>query len=89
MNKDIKYEENIKPTVFVTVLGESMNPSVLRKIWAAIEAAPLINLLGLNDADLVQVLVTQVISQNRLSNEETECISTYLYSKTTLIRDLA
>ena len=66
-----------------------MNPSVLRKTWAAINAAPLITLIDLSDTDLVNALVAQVVAQTPLSHEETKCISTYLSSKTTLIRDLA
>lgn len=66
-----------------------MNPSVLRKTWSAIEAAPLSNLLGLSDADLVKTLVETVVSQTPLSIEEEERVSSYLSSKTTLIRDLA
>lgn len=70
-------------------MGECMNPSVLRKTWAVVESTPLTTLLDLSDADLVKTLVAQVVSQNRFSSEETQSISTYLYSKTTLIRDLA
>ena len=66
-----------------------MNPAVLRKTWAAVEAAPLNHLLGLSDADLVKALVAKVVSQTPLSLEEEKSISSYLSSKTTLIRDLA
>lgn len=66
-----------------------MNPSVLRKTWAAVESAPLNNLLGLSDADLVKALLAKVVSQSPLSLDEEKSISLYLYSKTTLIRDLA
>ena len=66
-----------------------MNPAVLRKTWAAVNAAPLTTLIRLNDTDLVNALVAQVGAQTPLSTEETRSISTYLSSRTTLIRDLA
>ena len=66
-----------------------MNPVVLRKTWSVVATAPLSSLLGLSDADLVKELVAKVVSQTPLSHEEEKSISTYLYSKTTLIRDLA
>ena len=65
-----------------------MNPMVLRKIWAAVDAAPSSSLLGLSDADLVKTVFDKVVSQTPLSHEEEKSVSTYLYSKTTLIRDL-
>lgn len=66
-----------------------MNPSVLRKTWAVVNAAPLRNLIDLSDTDLVNTLVAQVMDKNPISTEEAETISSYLSSRTTLIRDLA
>lgn len=66
-----------------------MNPSVLRKTWAVVNAAPLRSLIDLSDTDLVNVLVAQVVANTPLSTEEAESISSYLSSRTTLIRDLA
>lgn len=66
-----------------------MNSSTLRYLWSVIEKTQTNTLLKLNDTDLVKQLLKQLDVNKTLSSEETSTISTYLYSRTTLIRDLA
>ncbi|HTL88358.1 MAG TPA: hypothetical protein VL134_03095 [Leptolyngbya sp.] len=66
-----------------------MNPTLLRQIWSLVEATQANHLLNLDDAHLVQSLVGQVEKQQPLDSEETTQLSGYLYSRLTLIRDLA
>ncbi len=66
-----------------------LDSSILRQIWAVIEETQTSVLLKLNDPDLVNQLLRQFNGAKALSNEEVSSVSAYLYSKTTLIRDLA
>lgn len=66
-----------------------MNPTLLRQIWALVEATQANHLLNLDDAHLVQSLLRQFNVQQPLDPEETTQLSGYLYSRLTLIRDLA
>lgn len=66
-----------------------MNPSLLRQIWAVVEATQATALLNLDDAHLVQTVLGQFHPSPPLNSEEATQISDYLYSRLALIRDLA
>ncbi|MBW4442726.1 MAG: hypothetical protein KME10_16125 [Plectolyngbya sp. WJT66-NPBG17] len=66
-----------------------MNPTLLRQIWALVEATQAAYLLNLDDTNLVQWILRQFNLQQPLNLEETTQLSNYLYSRLTLIRDLA
>ncbi|MGG6268464.1 hypothetical protein ACQ4M3_39060 [Leptolyngbya sp. AN03gr2] len=66
-----------------------MNPSLLRQVWAVVEATQAASLLNLDDTHLVQALLGQFHPSPPLNSEETTQIASYLYSRLTLIRDLA
>ena len=66
-----------------------MNISLLRQVWKVIEQTNFYELLYLNDTELIQRLLRQLETQNRLSQEETVLVQVYLNSKLPLIKDLA
>ena len=66
-----------------------MKPSTVRQLWALVERTQSITLLQLNDKDLVEQLFRQLSTSEQLTNEENNCLITYIYSRLTLIRDLA
>ncbi len=66
-----------------------MKPSTVRQLWSLVERTQSITLLQLNDKDLVEQLVRQLSTSEQLTNEENNCLITYIYSRLTLIRDLA
>jgi hypothetical protein len=66
-----------------------MNPTFIRQVWALVEATQTTHLISLDDANLVQSLLRQFKLQQPLNSEETQQLSSYLYSRLTLIRDLA
>ena len=63
--------------------------TTIREIWTNVEATNTSTLLQLNDAELVRQLHQQVERKLFLSLEESQSLSAYISSKTTLIRDLA
>ena len=66
-----------------------MNISLLRQVWNVIEQTNLYELLSLNDTEMIQRLLRQLETKNRLSQEETLLVKVYLNSKLPLIKDLA
>lgn len=66
-----------------------MTPTLLRQLWSLIESAQSSLLLTLDDGSLVQWLLEQLSQRHALNSSETECISGYIHSKLSLIRDLA
>ncbi len=66
-----------------------MNISLLRQVWKVIEQTNLYELLSLNDTEMIQRLLRQLETKNRLSQEETLLVKVYLNSKLPLIKDLA
>ncbi len=66
-----------------------LNSSTLRQLWSVVEETQSNTLLRLDDADLVKQLIGKVDSQKSLSSEESNTLMAYIYSRTTLIRDLA
>jgi hypothetical protein len=66
-----------------------INSTILRQFWSVVEQTQSSTLLGLNDTDLVKLLLRQIESKTTLNHEETNNLTAYIYSKTLLIRDLA
>ena len=66
-----------------------MNASILRQFWSVIEETQASTLLRLNDTELARQLLIQLEHKPGLSLEDLSSISTYLYSRLPLIRDLA
>ncbi|MBD2450034.1 hypothetical protein H6G76_23295 [Nostoc sp. FACHB-152] len=66
-----------------------INSTILRQFWSVVEQTQSSTLLGLNDTDLVKLLLRQIESKTTLNHEETSNLTAYIYSKTLLIRDLA
>jgi succinate dehydrogenase flavin-adding protein (antitoxin of CptAB toxin-antitoxin module) len=66
-----------------------MEVSTLRQLWSLIEKTHAKTLLQLRDPDLVEWLLGQIERQKSLSVEENILLTTYIRSKSSLIRDLA
>ena len=66
-----------------------MEVSTLRQLWSLIETTRADTLLKLNNSDLVEQLLAQIETRTLLSLEENNLLTTYIHSKTPLIRDLA
>ena len=66
-----------------------MSPTMLRQLWSLIEKTQAHLLLKLDDASLAQWLLRQLSTQRSLNREETDIISAYIQSRSSLIRDLA
>ncbi|HHP7232671.1 MAG TPA: hypothetical protein ACFCUY_17670 [Xenococcaceae cyanobacterium] len=66
-----------------------MNIALLHQTWKLIEKTQTSELLEPNDTELVQRLLRKLDYQQPLEQKERACLSTYLTSKTALIRDLA
>lgn len=66
-----------------------MTPTMLRQVWSVVETTQSNILLKLDDASLIQWLLKQVNNERSLDHQETTLLSNYLYSKLSLIRDLA
>jgi muconolactone delta-isomerase len=62
---------------------------LLQQLWRIVNETQTQIVFELNDGDLVEQLITQLARKRPLSPEENELVRAYLYSKTTLIRDLA
>jgi hypothetical protein len=66
-----------------------MTPTILRRLWSLVENTQAHALLCMDDASLVTWIIEQLNGQNTLEDRETELVSNYIRTKTTLIRDLA
>lgn len=69
--------------------GGCMTPVMLRQLWSLVETTQANILLKLDDASLVQWLLKKLNQERSLNHDETNIISNYIYSKLSLIRDLA
>jgi succinate dehydrogenase flavin-adding protein (antitoxin of CptAB toxin-antitoxin module) len=67
----------------------TMEVSTLRQLWSLIEKTQTNTLLQLSDPDLVEWLLGQIEKRKSLSLEENNILTTYIRSKSSLIRDLA
>ena len=66
-----------------------MKPSTVHQLWSLIEWTQSITLLQLSDKDLVEQLFGQLSTSGQFTNEENNSLIAYIYSRLTLIRDLA
>ncbi len=66
-----------------------MTPTMLRQLWSLIENTHSQVLLRLDDTSLVHLLIKQLENRNHLDGREADILTDYLYSKISLIRDLA
>ncbi len=66
-----------------------MSPTLLRQLWSLVENTQANTLLGLDDTSLVSWLLRQLEKRRDLERYETDILSDYIYSKLSLIRDLA
>ncbi|MDY7015083.1 MAG: hypothetical protein SVX43_16100 [Cyanobacteriota bacterium] len=66
-----------------------MTPVMLRQLWALVENTQAPLLLNKDDPSLVEWLLRQMSDRCSLEARETELLSAYIRSKTSLIRDLA
>ena len=65
-----------------------MNCLTLRKFWTFMEKSSCKNILMLNDAELVNKLISQFENEYSLSKQESYLMRDYITSRTLLIRDL-
>ena len=66
-----------------------MTPTILRQLWSIVEATQSQVLLKLDDASLVQQLLSQTTTKALLDHNQTHILSAYIHSRLSLIRDLA
>lgn len=66
-----------------------MQTLLLQQLWRIVNETQTQIVFELSDGDLVEQLLIQLARKRPLSPEEDELVRAYLYSKTTLIRDLA
>ncbi|MDJ0716712.1 MAG: hypothetical protein QNJ54_21265 [Prochloraceae cyanobacterium] len=66
-----------------------LNSSTLQKIWSLIEITSTQTILGKSDRELVLYLLRQLENKHDLNLQEYDSATDYIYSKMTLIRDLA
>lgn len=66
-----------------------MTPQIMRQLWLVIETAHTKTLLQMDDASLVQWLVTQTETQASLNRCETDFLSDYIKNRLPLIREIA
>lgn len=66
-----------------------MEPSLLRQLWQIINETPTQILLTPDVAGLVEQMLLNLAQIKPLSPEENHVVRNYLYSKTSLIQDLA
>ena len=65
-----------------------MTAELLRDFWSLVEISQPSKLLKLDDADLVSRLVQQINETRLLTHEENDHLTTYVRTRTPLIRDL-
>lgn len=65
-----------------------MTAELLRDFWSLVELSQPSKLLNLDDADLVKRLVQQISEARQLTHEENAHLTTYVRTRTPLIRDL-
>jgi hypothetical protein len=66
-----------------------MNPNLMRRFWVFVEMTQASILLNLDDAALSQWLLRQFTDQQSLDSSEVSCLSDYIASRLSLVRDLA
>lgn len=66
-----------------------INPTTLRQLWSTIEQTQTHLLLGLNQSDLTDNLLSRLQRYKPLSPEEYQGLAIYIEQRMTLIRELA
>ncbi len=66
-----------------------LQASTLQKLWSLIERTSTQTLLNKTDKELTFYLLTQLENKQILNLQDYESVLNYIYSKITLIRDLA
>ncbi|WP_243397342.1 hypothetical protein [Crocosphaera subtropica] len=66
-----------------------MNTKIMRQLWSIIEESPGKTLMGLNDSDLINQIVSKLSARQKLSSEDCGAINAYLRSRILLIREMA
>ncbi len=66
-----------------------VNTTIMRQLWSIIGENSGKTLVGLNDSDLINHIISKLSSQQNLSSEDCGLISTYLSSRILLIREMA
>jgi hypothetical protein len=66
-----------------------MTPTMMRQLWSLIETTQANILLKLDDASLVQWLLSQLHNRDLCDLDEANIFSDYIRNKLPLIRDLA
>jgi hypothetical protein len=66
-----------------------MTPSLLRQIWSQVEETQTNVILQLDDSSLAGLILNQIQRQHLLNSSEADQVIQYIYSKLSLIRDLA
>ncbi|MDJ0719819.1 MAG: hypothetical protein QNJ54_37285 [Prochloraceae cyanobacterium] len=66
-----------------------LHASTLHKLWSLIEKTSTQTLLNKTDKELALYLLTQLENKQILNLQDYESVLNYIYSKITLIRDLA
>jgi uncharacterized protein YqiB (DUF1249 family) len=85
----LEYKENIKLSGIMNQYQvPAINVSRLRQLWNVVEQTQANLLLNLNDGELVKQILQQLNYGEVLSMEETDKLSMYIHSRTSLIRDL-
>ncbi|MGF1672473.1 MAG: hypothetical protein ACFCUV_02175 [Rivularia sp. (in: cyanobacteria)] len=71
------------------MLGLKERAVTMRHVWSVIEETETKTLLNLNDADLLNQLLSQLETKNLLTGEQISAMAAYISSRVPLIRDLA
>jgi hypothetical protein len=66
-----------------------MSANLIREIWKVVEGMQSLTLLGLDDRELLEMLLKTLKESQRLDHSETTAASSYLHSRLALVRDLA
>ncbi len=66
-----------------------MTPTMLRQLWSVVESSQATTLVSLDDATLVQWLIKQLKKRSTLNCREADLMNEYIFSRLSLIRDLA
>lgn len=66
-----------------------IDSTIIKHLWAIVEATQEEALINLNENDLVNQLSLKVRQKQILNQQQTEALKEYLYAHTSLIRDLA
>ncbi len=82
-----QYNADIKKTM--DRISAQIQVSLLRNLWEVVEETQSCILLRLNDHELVNELIQNLTGRRSLSGSERQILSSYLQTRTSLIRDLA